>query len=98
MALTDHGTNGLLATTLARYAPTLEDNVFSSKPLLWAMKAANAIENEDGGTKLVEPLIYAEAPNVGSYSGTDVFATADNTGISAAEFDWAQYPFAAQAA
>lgn len=91
MAFADYGTDGLLATTLKRYAPKLEDNVFSSKPLLWAIRAAGAIENEDGGTKLVEPLIYAEAPNVGSYSGTDIFATADNTGIGAAEFDWAQY-------
>lgn len=91
MANSTYGTNGLLATTLKRYAPKLEDNVFSSKPLLWAIKAAGAIENEDGGEKLVEPLIYAEAPNVGSFSGTDPFATADNTGISAAEYDWAQY-------
>lgn len=91
MSNSTYGTDGLLATTLRRYAPKLEDNVFSSKPLLWAIRAAGAIENEDGGTKLVEPLIYAEAPNVGSYSGTDVFATADNTGISAAEYDWAQY-------
>ncbi len=91
MSNSTYGTDGLLATTLRRYAPRLEDNVFSSKPLLWAIRAAGAIENEDGGTKLVEPLIYAEAPNVGSYSGTDVFATAANTGISAAEYDWAQY-------
>lgn len=91
MANSTYGTNGLLATTLKRYAPTLEDNVFSSKALLWALKAAGAIENEEGGEKLVEPLIYAEAPNVGSYSGTDTFATAANTGISAAEFDWDQY-------
>lgn len=91
MANSTYGTDGLLATTLKRYAPKLEDNVFSSKPLLWAIRAAGAIENEDGGEKLVEPLIYAEAPNVGSYSGTDVFATADNTGISAAEYDWRQY-------
>ena len=88
MSNSTYGTDGLLATTLKRYAPRLEDNVFSSKPLLWA---TGAIVNEDGGEKLVEPLIYAEAPNAGSYSGTDVFATAANTGISAAEYDWRQY-------
>lgn len=86
-----YGTDGLLATTLKRYRPKLEDNVFSSKPLLWALRAAGRIKNESGGEKIVVPLIYAEAPNVGSYEGADVFATAANTGISAAEYPWKQY-------
>ncbi len=86
-----YGTDGLLATTLKRYIPTLEDNIFSSKPLLWALRAAGAIENESGGEKIVQPLMYGESPNVGSYSGSDTFATAANSGISAAEFPWKQY-------
>ena len=91
MSNATYGTNGLLATTLKRYIPKLEDNIFSSKPLLWAMRAAGAIQNESGGEKIVVPLIYAEAANKGSYEGDDVFATAANTGISAAEYPWKQY-------
>ena len=85
------GTDGLLATTLRYYIPTLEDNVFSSKVLLWALRAAGSIENVDGGEKIIQPLMYAEAPNKGSYADADVFSTTANTGIGAAEFEWRQY-------
>lgn len=91
MANTDYGTDGLLATTLKHYIPRLEDNVFSSKPLLWALRSAGSIDNQDGGEKLVQPLIYAEARNKGSYTGSDVFTTEQNEGISAAEFPIKQY-------
>lgn len=82
--------DGLLATTLQKYMPTLEDNVFKAKPLLFAIREAGRIKDADGGSKLVVPLMYAQAPNVGSYADDDVFATAANTGITAAEFDWKQ--------
>jgi hypothetical protein len=91
MSNATYGTDGLLATTLKAYRPTLEDNVFTSKILLWILKNAGSIESQDGGEKIVQPLMYAEAPNKGSYEGSDVFNTADNTGISAAEFPWRQY-------
>ena len=91
MPNSNYGTDGLIATTLKKYRPTLEDNVFGAKVLLWVLKNAGAIENVDGGRKIVQPLIYAGAPNTGSYADDDVFATAANTGISAAEFDWKQY-------
>lgn len=89
-ALTTYGTDGLLASTIAHYIPTLEDNVFSSKPLLWAYREAGRIKNFHG-TKIVVPLMYAEAANHGVYEDDDVFATAANTGISAAEFNFRQY-------
>lgn len=82
--------DGLIATTLEKYMPTLEDNVFKSKVLLYSLREAGRIKDQDGGTKIVVPLLYAAAPNVGSYADDDVFATAANTGITAAEFDWKQ--------
>lgn len=91
MANTDYGTDGLLTTTLNNYRNKLEDNVFGSKVLLWILKSAGRIENLDGGEKIVVPLMYAAAPNKGSYSGSDTFTTEANTGISAAEFPWKQY-------
>jgi len=78
----------VLAVTIANYIPKLEDNIFTSKPLLYILKPR--IESFHG-TKIVQPLLYAAAPNVGAYVETDTFATAANTGISAAEFDWRQY-------
>jgi hypothetical protein len=91
MSNSDFGTDGLIATTLKNYRPTLEDNVFGAKVLLWILKSAGIIDNVDGGRSIVQPLIYAGAPNTGSYADDDVFATAANTGISAAEFPWKQY-------
>jgi hypothetical protein len=86
-----YGTTGLIATTLKNYTPKLEDNVFGAKVLLWIIKAAGIARDLGGGTNIVKPLIYAGNSNVGSYEDDDVFATAANTGISAAEFDWKQF-------
>ena len=45
----------------------------------------------NGGTKIVEPLIYGQNDTVGSYSGFDTIALTPQTGISAAEYEWKQY-------
>jgi hypothetical protein len=45
----------------------------------------------DGGTKIVEPLIYGTNTTVGSYSGYDSIALTPQSGITAAEFEWKQY-------
>lgn len=87
-ALTTYGTSGLLATTIEYWIPKLEDNIFTSKPLLFALKPTM---KQFSGTKIVVPLIYAEAANHGVYADSDTFATAANTGISAAEFEFRQY-------
>ena len=81
----------LVATTLEKYIPTLEDNIFTSKPLLFAIQTFGNVENLDGGTSIVQPLLYAELGNQGSYSGSDVFLTNDDEGTTAAEYDWKQY-------
>lgn len=91
MANPDFGTDGLIATTLKKYRSRLEDNVFTSKPLLWILRTGGRVVNVDGGTHIVQPLLYAEAPNRGSYSGSDVFQTNPNTGISSAEYPWRQF-------
>ena len=87
-ALATYGTSGLLASTIAYWIPKLEDNVFTSKPLLFALKPHI---KQVSGTKIVVPLLYAENPNVGVYENADTFATAAMTGISAAEYNFRQY-------
>ena len=83
--------DGLIATTLKHYIPKLEDNVFGAKVLLWVLRASGSIGDVGGGTNIVKPLIYAASTNVGSYEDDDVFSTAANGGITAAEFGWKQY-------
>jgi hypothetical protein len=79
----------VLSTTIDHYVPQMEDNIFTSKPLLWALKNANRVKNFHG-VKIVQPLMYAENPNQGVYADDDVFATAAMTGLDAAEYDWRQ--------
>lgn len=79
----------VLSTTIDHYVPQMEDNIFTSKPLLWALKNAGRVKNFHG-VKIVQPLMYAENPNQGVYADDDVFATAAMTGLDAAEYDWRQ--------
>ena len=81
----------LLSTTLANYRSTLTDNVFTARPLTYQLMEKGRIRMLNGGTKIVEPLIYGLNDTVGSYSGFDTIALTPQTGITAAEYDWKQY-------
>jgi hypothetical protein len=83
--------NRLTSTTIEKYIPRFEDNIFTSKPLLFALTTFGSVETLDGGTEIVQPLMYAELRNQGSYTGSDPFLTDEDDGFTAAEFDWAQY-------
>lgn len=83
--------DNLLSTTLANYRSTLTDNVFTARPLTYKLMEKGRIRMLNGGTKIVEPLIYGQNDTVGSYSGYDSIALTPQTGISAAEYDWKQY-------
>ena len=81
----------LIGATLENYRPTLEDNIFTSKPLLYALTTFGNVETLDGGVSITQPLMYAELGNQGSYSGSDVFLTAADEGTTAANYAWSQY-------
>jgi len=81
----------LLSTTLHNYRKTLEDNIFSARPLVYWLKRKDKIRTIDGGVKIVVPLIYALNSTAGSYAGYDTLDTTPQDGISAAEYPWKQY-------
>ena len=83
--------DALLSTTLANYRSQLTDNVFTARPLTYTLMDKGRIRMLNGGTKIVEPLIYGESNTVASYSDYDSIALTPQTGISAAEYDWKQY-------
>jgi len=83
--------DNLLTTTLANYRAQLTDNVFTARPLTFKLMEKGRIRMLNGGTKIVEPLIYGLNDTVGSYSGYDSIALTPQTGISAAEYEWKQY-------
>jgi len=83
--------DNLLTTTLANYRDQLTDNIFTARPLTYTLMEKGRIRMLNGGTKIVEPLIYGLNGTVGSYGGYDTLNLAPQTGISAAEFEWKQY-------
>lgn len=85
------GTTGLLSTTIEKIMPSFQQQIFSSKVLLWILSTANQVQNAPGGISIVEPVMYGASPNVGSYADYDVFSTDPNTGLSSAEFPWRQF-------
>jgi hypothetical protein len=83
--------NELLSTTLANYRDQLTDNVFTARPLTNHLLSKGRIRTLNGGTKIVEPLIYGENSTVAPYSGYDSISLVPQSGITAAEFEWKQY-------
>ena len=83
--------DSLLSTTLANYRKQLTDNVFTARPLTFFLMDKGRIRMLDGGTKIVEPLVYGQNSTVASYSGYDTISLTAQEGISAAEYDWKQY-------
>lgn len=82
--------NSLLSTTLQNYQPTLVDNIFKDLVLLNHLNTAGRVRVEEGGTQIIEPLMYAVNDTVATYSGYDAIDLTPQEGISAAEFDWKQ--------
>ena len=91
MAIHGDALQTLLATTVANYRKTLTDNVFNARPLTYFLMDKGRIRMLNGGTNIVEPLIYGENSTVSSYSGYDAVSLTPQSGITAAEFDWKQY-------
>jgi hypothetical protein len=83
--------DSLLSTTLANYRDQLTDNVFTARPLTFFLMDKGRIRMLDGGTKIVEPLVYGLNGTVASYSGYDTISLTAQEGMSAAEYDWKQY-------
>lgn len=83
--------DALLSTTLANYRDQLTDNVFTARPLTYFLQDKGRIRMLNGGTKIVEPLIYGTNSTVASYSGYDSLSLSPQAGITAAEYDWKQY-------
>ena len=83
--------DALLSTTLANYRDQLTDNIFTARPLTYFLTDKGRIRMLNGGTKIVEPLIYGQNTTVASYSGYDTISLTAQTGLTAAEYDWKQY-------
>ena len=76
------------AITEKKFLPKAVDNIFKSIPLM--NRLSKKMKKLDGGTKVLQPLNYAQASAVGWYSGAETLNNTDNEVLTAAEFEWAQ--------
>lgn len=81
--------DNISAITQKLYMRKLVDNIFDSNTLLQRWKKSG-IDILDGGTKIVQPLLYAKTTARGWYSGADTLTTDANDKRTAAEFEWRQ--------
>lgn len=68
----------ITAITQKRYIPNLVDNIFDSDPLLQRAKSKGWYESKNGGTSIIQPLMYAQVTAAGSYAATAQLDTTDN--------------------
>lgn len=78
------------AITEKYYIPKLVDNIFTSN-VLFNRSRQKFYSTYDGGTSIMEPVLYAQTSAGGSYSGSDTLDTTANDQITAAEFQMKQY-------
>lgn len=81
----------ILSTTLKKYQKTLTDNIFKSNATFFQLKQNNGTRTEDGGERIVEPVMYGTNSTARSYSGYETLDVTPQTGIDSAEFNWKQY-------
>jgi hypothetical protein len=81
----------LLTTTVNNHREEFIDNVFGGNPLTYWLKEGGRIKMDQGGSKIVTPLMYAGNTTSGSYAGWEPLNTAPQQGLSAAEYEWKQH-------
>lgn len=89
MAAPNSNYDNISAITRKLYIPKLVDNIFDSNALMQRWKK-NGIDIINGGTSIVQPLLYSKPTSGGWYSGADTLNTAANDKRTAASFEWKQ--------
>lgn len=80
--------DGLMSSTLENVRGSFADNIWNGRPLhAWLFKKGRR-RMVDGGSQIVEPLVYA-AGNSGWYGEDDIIDVQKTAGHSAASYDWA---------
>jgi hypothetical protein len=89
--MADPNVGVILSTALKKYRKTLTDNIHQSNAVWLKLKEDGALKEEDGGERIVEPLMYGKNTTAGAYDGYESLDTTPQTGIDSAEFNWKQY-------
>jgi len=70
MAAGNSNFDEILSTTLKNYIPKLTDNIFSARPLFYALTNGQTIRRVSGGAKIVVPVIYGTNSTAASTAQT----------------------------
>ena len=90
MAGNTNYTEALVASIEAR-SPIVQDNFTKNNALLSWLKKKGKVKTFSGGTKIIQPLSYAENGNVVSFSGAEELPIASSEVLTAPEFAIKQY-------
>jgi hypothetical protein len=93
MAFANSAISDVIATTIQSRSGQLADNVTENNALLTEVNAKGNIRTFAGGNVILEEIMYPDASsvNANSYSGYETINTAQNSPISAAQYNIAQY-------
>ena len=93
MAFANSDISDLIATTINHRSPTLFDNTTNNNALLRKLKARGNVRPFGGGVQIQENIMYTDSSsiNVNSYSGYEALNVGENSPISGAVFNIAQY-------
>lgn len=90
----------ILSTTIQKWLPTLQDNIYESNVVFKWLKENGRVESvptykttqgKDGGRSFVIPIEYAKSGNAQSYSGWQALNEVPTNVYTAAEFNIRQY-------
>lgn len=84
-AASTYNYDALIATSVANYRKTLQDQVSTSNSFFATVKW----DSEDGGLHIAEDLMYDLTP-VDTYEGYDELPTTPTNGITQSQWGWAQ--------
>lgn len=83
--------DSLLSTTLRNYSRKMRDNIFNKFPFLQWLMSKDRVQHEDGGTFIVEHLLYGKNTTVKAYSDYDTLDTTPQEGVTIAQYKWREY-------
>lgn len=80
----------IAATTIKNYRSTFADNLTNHNVVLATLRSKGFIREDEGGTSIVETLLYGSNSTVKSFSKYDLLDVTPQEGIDAAEYLWKQ--------
>lgn len=78
----------LATSAMEKFRKTLVDNFSLKNILMKKLQEKGAVKGEDGGQKIVQPLLVGASTTVKSYNGLEELDLAGQEGITAGEWEW----------